>query len=192
MRRIIRHILSFFFSLALCSAALAELSAPALQDRVTDLAGVLSANQRSELGGLLARYENETGHQVVILTVPSLNGESIERFSLRMAKRWAVGHKGLDNGIVVVLVPNDRKVRIELGKGFEPYISNQTAAAIVQTRMIPPLRTKNHMRALMDGVNAVMVEGRKYVIPLNKRPSRQAGKVDMSLSSGAPRLTTQR
>ena len=192
MRQTMRHFLAAFFSFAVCVPAMAELPVPPLRGRVNDLAGVLSTSQKNDLGSLLARYENETGHQIVVLTVPALKGETIESFALRTAQRWAVGHKGLDNGIVLVLAPSERKVRIELGKGFAPYVPNQAMAKIIQTRMIPALRKKDYAVALIDGVNAVMLEGQKYLIPLSKRPLRQTGKSDMSFGAGATRLSTQR
>ena len=68
---------------------------------------------------MLARYEHETSHQIVVLTLPTLQQENIEAYSLRVARAWGIGHKGLDNGILVTVALKERQVRIALGKGFE-------------------------------------------------------------------------
>jgi hypothetical protein len=88
---------------------------PTLRGRVDDYAGLLQPQVREQLESRLARYEQETTHQIAILTVPSLHGESIEAFSRRVANTWALGRKGLDNGVLVTVAPTERSVRIELG-----------------------------------------------------------------------------
>lgn len=91
---------------------------PKLQRRVNDYAGVLQRNTRTDLEARLARYERETTHQIAVLTVPSLGGEPIEAFSLRVANAWALGRRGVDNGVLVTIAPTEHQVRIELGKGM--------------------------------------------------------------------------
>jgi len=104
---------------------------PRHEGRVTDLANVLSVSDRDRLTKMLARYEQETSHQIAVLLVPTVSDESIESFSLRVANVWRIGLRGLDNGILVAMAMKERKVRIEVGLGMERYITNATAQSII-------------------------------------------------------------
>jgi uncharacterized membrane protein YgcG len=95
---------------------------PRLDGRVTDVANMSSGPDRERLSGLLARYERETFHQIGVLLIPTLSGETIETYSLRVANSWKLGQKGLDNGILVTMAMKERAIRIELGVGFERFI----------------------------------------------------------------------
>ncbi|HEY2684104.1 MAG TPA: TPM domain-containing protein [Steroidobacteraceae bacterium] len=90
---------------------------PKFTARVNDYAQVLQPDVKKQLESSLARYEKETTHQIVILTVPSLKGEPIEAYSLRVLNAWGLGRRGIDNGVLVTLAPSDRRARIELGVG---------------------------------------------------------------------------
>jgi uncharacterized protein len=161
--------------LSLCAFAHAAdyISVPTLQGRVTDLANVLSIQDRERLSKMLAAYEQETQHQLAVLIVPTLSGEAIESFSLRVANTWKLGHKGVNNGILVTLAISDRKTRIELGLGMEPYISNATAASIISRSMIPAFRRGDYAEGLDAGLIELMKEGRKFVVPVSKTNTSQ-------------------
>lgn len=88
-------------------------------ERINDEASVLSVQETEHIAKLLENYERETSHQLGVITVKTLAGESIETYSLRMATNSGLGIKGIDNGILIVVAPNDRKARIELGRGFD-------------------------------------------------------------------------
>lgn len=133
--------------------------------RVTDLVNVLSTKDNLHLTQTLSQYEHETTHQIAVLIVPSLSGESIDSFSLRTANAWGLGRKGIDNGILVVLAPNQRKVRIELGRGFERYISNSKAQEIINKQMLPAFRHQQYSRGLELGLQQLMQEGRNFHAP---------------------------
>ena len=137
---------------------------PKLEDRITDTANVLSAPDRKRLVEILVRYERETRHQIAVLTIPSLLGESIESFSLRVANSWRIGHKDFNDGILVTLVMKERKVRIELGLGMEKFITNATAQSIIETSMIPAFRKNDYAGGLERGLEQLMKEARKFVI----------------------------
>ena len=138
---------------------------PQSAGRVTDLGAVLSAQESQLLTQSLGDYERETTHQIAVLTVASLSGESIEVFSLRVAKSWALGRKGIDNGILVVLAPKERKVRIELGRGFERYITDAKAQEIINTQMLPAFRQGEYSKGLELGLQKIMKEGRSLHSP---------------------------
>ncbi len=162
-----RFALIFMFLGALLSPLTARSQTPERISRVTDRAEVLSAEDSLSLARMLARYESQTTHQIAILTIPTLSGESIEAFSLRTANAWGLGCKDVNNGILIVLVPAKRKVRIELGLGFEPYISNSQASEIIQTQMLPAFRKKDYFKGLKNGLRELMRLGRALETPNN-------------------------
>jgi len=138
---------------------------PRLAGRVTDLAQVLSADENAALTALLARYEKETTHQLAVLTIPTLSGESIDAYAMRVANTWGLGRKGVDNGMLVVLAMAERQVRIQLGYGFERYISNAQASQIIQTLMVPSFRRSEYAKGLDQGLEELMRQGRALVAP---------------------------
>jgi uncharacterized protein len=104
---------------------------------------------------LLADYHRETHQQLVVLTIPTLSGEPLETYSLRVANTWGLGYKGFDNGILVLLALQERKVRIELGKGMERYISDAQAGSIIEESMVPAFRKAISLGAWRRGSSAL-------------------------------------
>jgi len=127
------------FLTALGGAA-AALEVPPLGARVNDLAGLLTPEQRRALESELAAFEGETSHQVVVLTIPSLEGEAIESFSIRVVDEWKIGHRRLDNGVLLLVAAKDRRARIEVGYGLEGILPDAVAARIMREVMIPRFR----------------------------------------------------
>jgi len=122
----------------------------------------------------LANYERETSHQIGVLLIPTLSGESIESFSLRVANSWKLGQKGLDNGILVTLAMEERAVRIELGLGMERFISNAAAQSIIKNSMVPAFRRGDYAGGLHAGLEQLMSEGRRFVVtPAELQRGRQ-------------------
>ena len=144
---------------------------------INDTANVLSGPDRERLSDILRRYQRETHHQLTVLTVPTLSGENIERFSDRVANAWGLGYKGLDNGILVTLAIKERKVRIELGRGMEPYISESTAQSII-TSMTPALAKGDFAGGLESGLNQLMEKARTFVIKTSGLPANNQGGAD--------------
>ena len=160
---------------------------PRIEAWVTDRANVLSAEQRQRLTERLAAYEKETSHQIVVLTVPSLSGESIESFALRVANAAEIGQRGVDNGVLFMLAIAERRVRIELGLGFERHISNDRAKEIIET-MTPSFRKGDYAGGLETGIEAVMIDGRRFVVPRDAARKRWGERGDRRsrTSSSAP------
>ena len=149
---------------------------PALEGRVNDGAGLLAAEEAAALERSLAAFETETSHQIVVLTVPSLEGEAIETFSFRVAEAWRIGHEGLDNGALIVVASRDRRARIEVGYGLEGAVPDATAARILREQMIPHFRTGAMGRGIEAGASALMAAARGEEIPAAARPGgRGAG-----------------
>lgn len=142
---------------------------PGLDGRVTDVSRVLTSQDREDLTKMLAAYEQQTQHQFAVLIIPTLSGESIESFSLRVAKAWKLGQKGLDNGILLTLAMKERKVRIELGFGMERYIADERAASIITEQMTPAFRLGDFAKGIKLGLIELMKDGRKYVFPVKNK-----------------------
>jgi uncharacterized protein len=154
------------FAIALLYTSIAiSADVPALRGRVNDYAGLLQPQVREQLEASLAHYEHETTHQIAILSVTSLHGESIETFSLRVAKNWALGRKGLDNGVLVTVAPTERSVRIELGTGMNRYVSDSDAKRIIDEVMVPEFRQGHYDVGLLRGIDRLFDACRRYKVP---------------------------
>ncbi|MCS6914472.1 MAG: TPM domain-containing protein [Myxococcales bacterium] len=127
--------------------------------RVTDLAGVLSPGERKSLEARLRRYElqgraGQRGPQIAVVTLPTLAGEPIEEVSIRLAERWKIGSRA-DDGILLVVAPRERRVRIEVGYGLEGQVPDAVAARIIREIIAPRLRVGDYFGGLTAGVVAV-------------------------------------
>jgi len=123
---------------------------PPLSARVTDLTGTLSQGERAALEGKLAQWEQSTGNQLAVLLVPSTQPEPIEAYAIRVADAWKIGRKGRDNGALLVVAKDDRRLRIEVGYGFEGSLTDATSRRII-AETITPLFRQNRFG---DGINA--------------------------------------
>ena len=149
-----------FFGVLLYMAVLlpwvaAALEVPALRGRVNDYAGMLSPEAESRLETLLKELEAKDSTQVAVLTVPSLDGDSLEDFSMRVAERWKIGRKGFDNGVILIVARDDRKVRIEVGYGLEGRLTDLTAGRIIRDRIVPEFRAGRVDQGVLNGVLAL-------------------------------------
>ncbi|WP_346746141.1 TPM domain-containing protein [uncultured Campylobacter sp.] len=122
---------------------------PALTGRVVDQARVLSQSTKDELETLLATHENNTTNQVVVVTIESLGNAQIEEYSIELARRWGIGQKGKDNGVVLVVAPNDKQVRIEVGYGLEGTLTDALSSSIINYYIIPEFKKGD----IQNGIN---------------------------------------
>ena len=116
---------------------------------------MLSPAERERLETTLAERERATGVQMVIAVFPSLEGESLEDYSIRLAERWRIGQKGLDNGLILLVFLEERKVRLEVGYGLEPTITDLVAAQVIRERIAPRFREGRYAAGLDAAVAAV-------------------------------------
>lgn len=143
--------------LLLAAAALAaEPVFPALTGRVVDDAGILSANTRSRLDASLAQHEQQTGQQLVVVTLPSLQGYTIEDFGYQLGRRWGIGQKGHDNGALLIVAPKERKVRIEVGYGLEGTLTDAQSRIIIEQVILPQFRRGDFDAGVSDGAAAIL------------------------------------
>ncbi|MDO5046863.1 TPM domain-containing protein, partial [Campylobacter sp.] len=114
-----------------------EISFPQLTGRVVDEANILSQAARENLTKILANHENNTTNQVVVITLNSLQGKDISSYSLELGRHWAIGQKDKDNGVLLVVAPNEKEVRIEVGYGLEGVLTDAISNEIIQRVIIP-------------------------------------------------------
>lgn len=139
-------------SLAIAQAADDPVAVPPLKARVTDLTGTLGGDQAALIEAELARFERERGSQIAILLVPTTQPESIEAYSIRVAEAWKLGRKGTDDGILILVAKNDRKLRIEVGRGLEGAVPDAVAKRIVAETISPRFKEGDFFGGLQAGV----------------------------------------
>lgn len=141
---------------ALTSAALAQsLTFPELTGRVVDEAGILDADTRQELEKLSADLEAKTTDQLVTVTLKSLRGTSIEDYGYQLGRKWQIGQKDKDNGVLLIVAPNDRRVRIEVGYGLEPTLTDAISSVIVQGSILPRFRAGDFAGGVRRGAEDI-------------------------------------
>jgi uncharacterized protein len=129
---------------------------PPLEGRVNDHARILSAAAQRSLTSKLEAFERATGHQLAILTIPSLAGDPIEDYSIRVVESWKLGKKGADDGVLLVVASGDRKMRIEVGYGLEGSLPDAAAGRIVREVMAPYFRRGDYDGGITAAVNAIL------------------------------------
>jgi len=151
----------------------ATVSIPPLKGRVNDYAGILNEQTESMLEAKLAQLEKEDSTQVVVATVPSIGDEDIESYSIRLAEKWKIGQKGLDNGVIILVAYNNRKMRIEVGKGLEEKLTDLLAGRIIDYIMIPHFKNGDYDTGISQAVDAIIdiVKGTFDASTLKKKKS---------------------
>jgi len=141
--------------LLISSPALA-LDLPALRGHVNDYAALLSPARAAALEQLLSEFEKSDSTQIVVLTVPTLGGENLEEFSIRVAEAWKIGQKGVDNGVILLVAKAERKVRIEVGRGLEGKLTDLVSGRIIRADIAPKFKTGDFDGGISAGVNALI------------------------------------
>ena len=149
-----------------CSA-LALVAVPPLSGRVVDQTGTLAASDIASLTQTLKDLETRKGSQVAVLIVPTTDGEAIEQYSLRVAEAWKIGRKKIDDGALLVIAKNDRRLRIEVGYGLEGALTDATTKRIIDEDITPKFKTGDFAGGVSAGVDRVVrvAEGEKLPEP---------------------------
>jgi len=129
---------------------------PTLKQRVNDYANILSPATEGQLENVLTTLEKVESTQIAILTINSLEGESLEAFTLRVVENWQLGQEKLDNGALLFIAKNDRKIRIEVGYGLEGVLTDLTAGRIIRNVITPNFKNGNFDQGVIDGVSAMI------------------------------------
>ena len=138
------------------SAAAAGIDVPYLTGRVVDNANIMQADTRGRLAERLREHERTAGNQVVVLTVPTIGEASVEEYATKVFETWKLGQKDRDNGVLVVVVPQDRKMRIEVGYGLEASLTDATCGQIIRNVMTPSFKEGNYDKGIEDGIGSVI------------------------------------
>lgn len=136
--------------------AFAALTFPPLTGRVVDDAGILSAETQQRLTALLAEHEQQTGNQVVVATVKDLGGTDIADYGYQLGRAWGIGQKGKNNGALIIVAPNQRKVRIEVGYGLEGTLTDAQSKLITENVMKPAFKRGEYDAGVLDGTVDVL------------------------------------
>lgn len=136
--------------------ALAQTDFPALTGRVVDQADLLSETAERRLTAQLEAHEAETTNQVVVVTLPSLQGQTIERFGRALGNHWGIGQAGRDNGVLLIVAMRERKVRIEVGTGLEGVLSDHLAKIIIENEITPNFKRGAFEAGVSGGTTAIL------------------------------------
>jgi uncharacterized protein len=138
------------------SALAAEPKFPALSGRVVDDADVLNASTVGELTLMLADHERTTGEQVVVVTLASLQGYTIEDYGYQLGRHWGIGQKSTNNGALLIVVPKEHKVRIEVGYGLEGELTDAISRTIIENNILPAFRRGDFNAGVLAGTTSIL------------------------------------
>jgi uncharacterized protein len=155
-------------SLFLVTVTMAQIAFPELTGRVVDGANLLSDTKEEEIVDMLRQHEDTGGDQVVVATVQSLQGRTIEEFAVELARYWGIGQEGRNNGVLLLVAPNERQVRIKVGYGLEGVLTDARAATIIANEIVPPFRAGDRAKGIVQGVQGILAA-------LEKRPDTVSG-----------------
>lgn len=171
-----RRLVSFLLVLGLAYGALAALQFPKLTGRVVDEAGILSPAALHSMEAMLEKSERGTTNQVVVVTLKSLQGTSIEDYGYQLGRYWGIGQKDKDNGALLIVAPNERKVRIEVGYGLEGVLTDAISSQIIQGIILPEFRKGRMESGITSGAWAIVhVVSGESLPPMKKEPLQWKG-----------------
>ncbi|RUZ42280.1 YgcG family protein, partial [Mesorhizobium sp. M7A.F.Ca.CA.004.05.2.1] len=130
---------------------------PALTGRVVDNAGIIDAATKAALTRKLADFETKGSDQIVVATIPSLDGEEIEPYANRLFRFWKLGQAGENNGVLLLVAPNDRKMRIEVGYGLEGTLTDLHTKLIIENDMVPAFRAGDFSGGISKAVDDMVM-----------------------------------
>lgn len=141
----------------LLSVNIFSLSFPKLIGRVNDYAGILSSGEEQNLESLLNNLEDRTTSQFVILTVPDLQGTTIEDYSIRLTEQsdWKIGQKGIDNGVILLIAIKEKKLRIEVGYGLEGSLTDLKCSYIIRELIVPHFKNGEFYKGILNGATTI-------------------------------------
>lgn len=159
------------FLIPLFALTLLALDVPSLKGRITDNAGLLSSDAAIRIEQKLSSLETSDSTQMAVLTVPTLDGDSIEDFSMRVVEQWKLGQKGSDNGALLIIAKDDRKLRIEVGYGLEGKLTDAISGRIIRQVIVPYFKRNDFEGGVEAGVDAMIAATKgEFKAPENKAP----------------------
>jgi uncharacterized protein len=170
----IRLLLALTLVLGLTGEALAQ-SFPKLTGRVVDTASLLSPEQAAQITAMSEATEQATGRQLVVATISDLQGYPIEDYGYRLGREWQIGQSEANNGIILLVAPNDRKVRIEVGYGLEPVVTDALSQQIIDREILPRFRQGDMGGGIVAGASAI---NEQLKLPLEAAEARAKQLID--------------
>ena len=167
----------------LMGAAQAEVAVPTLQHRITDLTATLDASQQQTLEAKLAAFEKSKGSQIAVLIVPTTQPDTIDQFGIRVVEQWKLGRMGVDDGVLLLIAKEDRKLRIEVGYGLEGALNDATAKRIVAEIISPSFKKGDFYGGIDAGLTSIIkvIEGVALPPPVPKSSTQTFGNDSDSL-----------
>lgn len=142
--------------LLVASVCLAEQDIPPLKSRVTDVTNTLTQQEKNSIEAKLAAFEQEKGAQIAVLIVPTTAPETIEQYSIRVVEAWKLGRKGVDDGVLLLVAKNDKKLRLEVGYGLEGVLPDAIAKRIISEVIAPHFKQGNFAGGITAGIDAML------------------------------------
>ncbi len=150
------RVATYLFVTALSATSAVAQTLPKPAGRVTDLANVIDAGTEADIAARLDQLERQTSSEVAVVTVPSLDGVPVDDYAVRLFKEWGIGQARQDNGVLVLVAPNEREMRIEVGYGLEGILPDGLAGEIIRDQFIPRFREDDYNGGIRDGVARVV------------------------------------
>ena len=183
------NVFGWFLTLLFLWVCIAPASAqtfPTLTGRVVDAANIIPDAEEAALDAKLKALEDSTDRQLVVATIPSLEGYPIDDYGYRLGRSWGIGQKDTNNGALLIVAPNDRKVRVEVGYGLEPILTDAWSSVLINTLIIPQFKAGNYPGGIAAGVDALITqlqlppeEAAKQAAAANEKKSRQSSGVSL-------------
>lgn len=156
---------------------------PKLSGRVVDAANLLSPEQEAQLTQMSEQVEQASSRQFVVATIPSLEGYPIEDYGYRLGRAWKIGQSEANNGIILLVAPNDRKVRIEVGYGLEPVMTDALSSVIVNQQILPRFKAGDMPGGIVAGAQAIAEQMKLPLEAAEARAKAQADKASTQRTS---------
>ncbi|AMX02252.1 TPM domain-containing protein [Microbulbifer thermotolerans] len=181
MSRRITTVTSALAALICAASALAQVQFPPLSGRVVDRAGLLSPEAEYRLTEIMQKHEKETGNQLVVATLNDLQGLTIEEYGYQLGRHWQLGQKDKNNGALLLVAADERKVRIEVGYGLEGALTDALAANIIHTKILPKFRAGDFDSGVTAGIESMIAAiGNEYVA----EPTKTGGERRLAILVG--------
>ena len=150
-----KAIFILFLSLSTFCLFSQDINLPDLTGRIVDLTNTLTSSEKNNLTSISERYENSTGNQMVVAFVNSTGGVPIEQYSIALAEKWEIGTKGKDNGLIIIVAKNDRKIRIEVGYGLEGEVTDLQSKLIIDKIITPFFRQNQYYTGIRNAMLSI-------------------------------------
>jgi uncharacterized protein len=166
----------------LCAGGALALEIPPLTGRIVDLADLLDSSQEASLDAELAAHEAKSSDQVVVLTIPALDGEALEDYANKVFRTWAIGQNKENNGVLLLIARDDHKLRIEVGYGLEGTLTDALSSFVINQTIVPKFRSGDFGGGVIDGARDIMTvlsgDAAELEARARRNPVDQASNVD--------------